>query len=103
MDLFNIGSRAVGPGEPTFIIAEIGSNHDKSLERAKELIKNYYGRLQHANLFFTSYLEGWKTDRGMIFMIFGERTNAVRGQKLVFVEHVAQDAFEAVSGGNCQQ
>jgi sialic acid synthase SpsE len=33
-----IGSRWIGEGEPTFIIAEIGSNHDGSLEQAKKLI-----------------------------------------------------------------
>jgi len=34
-----IGSREVGLGFPTYIIAEVGSNHDSSLERAKELAK----------------------------------------------------------------
>lgn len=38
MDTFEIGDRAVGPGEPTFIIAEAGSNHNGDLETAKELI-----------------------------------------------------------------
>jgi len=38
MDTFNIGDRTVGPGEPTFIIAEAGSNHNGDLETAKELI-----------------------------------------------------------------
>ena len=33
-----IGSRQIGEGKPTFIIAEIGSNHDGSLEQAKKLI-----------------------------------------------------------------
>jgi GWxTD domain-containing protein len=40
-------------------------------ERAKRLIKNYFRRVELANLFFTSYKEGWKTDRGMIYIIFG--------------------------------
>jgi sialic acid synthase SpsE len=35
---FKIGSIKVGEGSPVYIIAEIGSNHDGSLERAKELI-----------------------------------------------------------------
>lgn len=39
--------------------------------KAKELIRVYYNRMQAANLFFTSYTKGWKTDRGMIYMIFG--------------------------------
>ena len=33
-----IGDRVVGPGEPCFIIAEAGSNHDGKLEQAKQLI-----------------------------------------------------------------
>ena len=40
-------------------------------ERAKELIRKYYGRVQDANKLFTSYQEGWKTDRGMIYIVFG--------------------------------
>ncbi|MEM7549959.1 MAG: GWxTD domain-containing protein [Bacteroidota bacterium] len=38
---------------------------------AKELIRNYFFRVKIANLFFTTYKEGWKTDMGMIFIIFG--------------------------------
>jgi GWxTD domain-containing protein len=40
-------------------------------DRAKEVIRKYYNRVQDANLYFTSYLEGWKTDRGMVFLIYG--------------------------------
>ncbi|MCQ4333833.1 N-acetylneuraminate synthase family protein [Natronomonas sp. F2-12] len=38
MDTFEIGDRTVGPGEPTFVIAEAGSNHNGDLEMAKKLI-----------------------------------------------------------------
>jgi N-acetylneuraminate synthase len=34
-----IGDRAVGPGHPTYFIADIGANHDGDLERAKHLIQ----------------------------------------------------------------
>ncbi len=40
-------------------------------DRARDLIRTYYNRVEEANRYFTSYLEGWKTDRGMIFIIFG--------------------------------
>jgi GWxTD domain-containing protein len=40
-------------------------------DRAKELIKRYYNRVQDANTFFTSHIEGWKTDMGMIYIVFG--------------------------------
>lgn len=35
---FGIGTRKVGRGAPVFLVAEIGSNHDGSLERAKQMI-----------------------------------------------------------------
>ena len=35
---FTLGERAVGPGAPCLVIAEIGSNHDGSLERALALV-----------------------------------------------------------------
>ncbi|MFN7014905.1 MAG: GWxTD domain-containing protein, partial [Bacteroidia bacterium] len=46
-------------------------NAGGSADRARELIKKYYNRVYHANLLFSSYKEGWKTDRGMIYLIFG--------------------------------
>jgi GWxTD domain-containing protein len=41
-------------------------------ERAKSILKVYYTRAQEANLYFTSYCEGWKSDRGLIYTIFGQ-------------------------------
>ena len=38
MQKVKIGDRWVGEGEPTFIIAEVGSNHDGKLDQAKKLI-----------------------------------------------------------------
>lgn len=40
-------------------------------ERARLLIRNYFKRVELANRYFTSYKEGWKTDRGMVFIIYG--------------------------------
>jgi len=42
-----------------------------NIEAARELIRVYYNRVLFANLYFTSYKEGWKTDRGMIYIVFG--------------------------------
>lgn len=42
-----------------------------NVDMARELIRIYYNRLSYANSYFTSYKEGWKTDRGMVYMIFG--------------------------------
>jgi GWxTD domain-containing protein len=40
-------------------------------DRAKNLFRSYFRRVELANTYFTSYKEGWKTDRGMIYIIFG--------------------------------
>lgn len=40
-------------------------------ERARELLKIWYNRATYSNYYFTSYKKGWKTDRGMIYMVFG--------------------------------
>lgn len=40
--------------------------------RGKVLISAFYNRVKNANLLFSAHLEGWKTDRGMIYLIFGK-------------------------------
>jgi GWxTD domain-containing protein len=40
-------------------------------ERALQQIKRYYKRVEEANRFFTLSKEGWKSDRGMIYIVYG--------------------------------
>jgi GWxTD domain-containing protein len=40
-------------------------------DRARRMISLYYNRVQEANKLFYSDREGWMTDRGMIFIVFG--------------------------------
>jgi GWxTD domain-containing protein len=40
-------------------------------ERAKSFMKNFFHNIELANIYFSSYKEGWKTDRGMLYLIFG--------------------------------
>lgn len=47
---------------------EISQNENK----AKKNIKEFYNRVQLANIYFTSYKEGWMTDRGMVFIVLGK-------------------------------
>jgi len=46
-------------------------NNTKSEAKAKRAIKEYYKRVRDANTLFTNYKEGWKTDMGMIYIVFG--------------------------------
>jgi GWxTD domain-containing protein len=49
-----------------------------SADKAKELIEKYYGRVEEANRYFSSYLEGWKSDRGLIHIVYGNPTKVVQ-------------------------
>ncbi|MCC7303301.1 MAG: GWxTD domain-containing protein [Bacteroidia bacterium] len=42
-----------------------------NIDRGKELIRKFYNRVYDANDHFTSYLEGWKTDRGLVYIVYG--------------------------------
>jgi GWxTD domain-containing protein len=44
---------------------------NKNMDRARELIRVYYNRVYFANYYFTTFKPGWKTDRGMIYIIYG--------------------------------
>ncbi|WP_448520272.1 GWxTD domain-containing protein [Rhodoflexus sp.] len=75
-------------------IAEISNSRDKKAaldnywlrlggneENARRMIRLFYQRVEHANRHFTTYKEGWKTDMGMIYIIFGEPTGLNRTAK----------------------
>lgn len=47
--------------------------------KGRELIRLFYKRVEDSNRMFTSYEEGWKTDRGLIYIIFGEPDVVYRG------------------------
>jgi GWxTD domain-containing protein len=42
-----------------------------NIEKARELIRIYFNRVYFANYYFTSCKPGWKTDRGMVYIIYG--------------------------------
>lgn len=39
--------------------------------KARDVIRAYYRRVENANMFFSGLKEGWKTDRGLVHIIFG--------------------------------
>jgi len=43
-----------------------------------EAMEQYYGRVAVANKNFSHYVEGWKTDRGMVYIMFGPPSNIDR-------------------------
>ena len=61
--------KAAGADKKKFdqVILSITGNTD----RAKIFMRNYFKRVELANYYFSSYKEGWKTDRGMIYIVYG--------------------------------
>ena len=49
-------------------------------ERARSMIQRYYGRVEFANKHFSSHKVGWKTDRGIIYIIYGPPSYVYRRQ-----------------------
>ncbi len=43
-----------------------------------ELFNEYYRRISYANENFSHYVEGWRSDRGMVFIILGSPNNVDR-------------------------
>ncbi|MCJ7446143.1 MAG: GWxTD domain-containing protein [Bacteroidales bacterium] len=42
-----------------------------NVEKSRELIRIFYTRVEYSNYYFTSYKEGWRSERGMIYIIYG--------------------------------
>ncbi|UTW62910.1 GWxTD domain-containing protein [bacterium SCSIO 12741] len=52
-------------------VEEFWQTISSSNDRARELIRSYYGRVEESNRYFTSHIQGWKSDRGLIYIVFG--------------------------------
>ena len=77
----------------------------KTYANARDLIRVYYNRVVFANLYFPSSKQGWKTDRGMLYLLLGppfsvERTETKElwyyeasetGEKITFEFNLADD------------
>jgi GWxTD domain-containing protein len=86
-------------------VDEFWMDKGKTAGNARDLIRVYYNRVVFANLYFVSSKQGWKTDRGMIYMLLGppltvERTEtretwfyeaSETGEKITFEFNLAED------------
>ncbi|NUN71243.1 MAG: GWxTD domain-containing protein [Bacteroidetes bacterium] len=43
-----------------------------------EYMEEYYSRVEYANKHFSHYQQGWRTDMGMVFILFGSPNNVER-------------------------
>jgi GWxTD domain-containing protein len=54
------------------------TNYEK--EKTRKTIQKYYTRAKKANEYFTSYVEGWRSDRGMIYLIYGKPSSIYKAE-----------------------
>lgn len=57
--------------KPKIALDEFWIKCGGNIDKARELIRIYYTRVLYSNYYFTSYKEGWRTERGMIYIIYG--------------------------------
>jgi GWxTD domain-containing protein len=66
---------------PKSMVDNFWLTHGGNEEKTRILIKKYYGRVREANKYFSSHNEGWRTDRGMIYVIFGSPGIVYKGDE----------------------
>jgi GWxTD domain-containing protein len=73
----------------------------KDKDRASNFMKSYFRRIELANQYFISYKEGWKTDRGMIYLIFGlpDEVSVNDGNEIWFYRN-SRSRFTFVKSGS---
>ncbi|MDE0471597.1 MAG: GWxTD domain-containing protein [Ekhidna sp.] len=69
-------------------------NNLNTKSRAQNAIRKYYKSVEKANILFTDYKAGWKTDRGMIYIIYGIPDEVYRLNGLEEWYYDSGEAFE---------
>lgn len=66
-------------------------SHIDDKELASETIKKYFRSVKFANALFTDYKNGWKTDRGMIYIVFGPPEVVTKKEEIEIWEYKTFD------------
>ncbi len=69
-------------------------NNFNTKPRARNAIRKYYQSIEEANIFFTDFKAGWKTDRGMMYIVFGKPDEVYRSNSLEEWYYDSGVAFE---------
>ena len=70
--------RMMGSDDPKAALDAFWLDCADEVPRAKSLINTFYDRVEEANLYFSGLKEGWRTDRGMVHIVFGVPTKVRR-------------------------
>ena len=50
---------------------------------ATSTVRKYYGRVEAANFLFTNFEEGWKSDMGIIYIIYGPPNDVYKSEEII--------------------
>lgn len=50
---------------------------------ATSTVKKYYDRVEAANYLFTNFEEGWKSDMGMIYIVYGPPNDVYKSEEII--------------------
>ncbi len=65
--------------EKMVALAEFWKKRDPNPNTPRnEKMEEYYGRVEYANKHFSHYMDGWRTDMGMVYIMFGSPNNVDR-------------------------
>ena len=67
--------------EPKKALDKFWLNIANSEQQARLIIMEYFRQVRAANVLFTGFKEGWKTDQGMIYILFGNPDQVYRDQE----------------------
>ena len=59
------------PKEQKYAVDRFWLSNIKNTKKALQVIELFYERVEEANKQFSNYKEGWKTDMGMMYVLFG--------------------------------
>lgn len=69
-------------------------NNFNTKPRARNAIRKYYNSIEQANRIFTDFKPGWKTDRGMIYIVYGRPNEVYRTNGLEEWYYDTGETFE---------
>ncbi|XOV93218.1 MAG: GWxTD domain-containing protein [Bacteroidota bacterium] len=64
--------------------------------RAKSAIRFFFQRIEEANLLFTDYKLGWKTDRGVLYIIYGKPDYVIKNDRTEVWRYENGERFEFI-------
>ena len=82
---------------PKFALDKFWLKLGGNTRHASDMIKVYYNRVSTANKYFSSYKEGWMTDRGMIYIIYGEPATVYKSEILERWIYGSMDSEQSLS------